>query len=1281
MSEVVVQVNGNKPASLKGDSPTKYFPPSPALAPSLNESRKELLSPNMTIDNYTPTPANGNGKFGFTKQELAALVSPHKDHSRLAQYGYAPGIMAGLGVDENQGLSTASGNVVIDRDIRLSAFGANRLPTVKPKTLIYYMLKAMSDKIMILLSIVSCISLSIGIYEDVHTEIPSERIHWIEGFSVMTAVIIVVLASSINDLQKDKQFRTLNAKKEDRVVKGVRNGQTQMISIYEILVGDILLLEPGDVIAADGIFISGMGLKCDESSATGETDAIRKGTGHDCFIVSGSKVTEGIGRYVVTGVGESSFFGNIMMALRVENDDTPLQVKLDGLAERIAKLGTSFAVLLLVLLFLKYVIVTMNQGGFGNGANQETGSEAAQQLVKILLVSIAIVAVAVPEGLPLAVTLALAYATTRMMKDNNLVRVLSACETMGNATTICSDKTGTLTQNRMTVVTGVFGKNAMFEGDQEISELKSKIAPIAPGSADNSARKEVGPNGNELLDTIMEGVALNSSAFEGVDDSTGKTELVGSKTEVALLEWAVKSGFDYKKIRAGEKSTVVQVYPFSSERKSMSTLVKVTRENGPPVYRMHVKGAPEIVMRSCDRVVLVPFSPSATAIKFEASRASDEASARNRRPLSEVPATGSRSNPEGSIIYPLDDKIKSEYTSIIEGFALQSLRTICLAYREFSVEEFNALVNGPLREKVVAARKAERAAEKLGNTAAANEGLLRAPEPAFLTATTPGSSALGLPSSGTDSTSFVESHVSEEEIITEADVLGHALALNEFGGHGLIVGSIVGIEDPLRVGVPEAVKACQDAGVFVRMVTGDNIMTAKSIATKCGIYSKGGLVMEGEYFRTLNDEQMAEMIPKLQVLARSSPMDKQILVSKLKEYGETVAVTGDGTNDGPALKMADIGFSMGIAGTEVAKEASSIILMDDSFSSVVKAILWGRSVNDAVKKFLQFQLSVNISAVMITLISALVDSEESSAITVVQLLWINLIMDTLAALALATEVPTNELLQRPPEGKRAPLITFRMWKMILGQAFLQISVNMILLFVGPTFFGFKELAAAGGVNGEVGSAIVTEQRLILKTIIFNSFVFLQIFNMVNARRIDSSINVFRGITSNPPFFIIFAIIVASQCIIIEFGDIVFKTHHLNAGQWLACLLCGSLTLPWGMMLRLIPDEFFNAIGIKTNLETAHEVIVEKAHQIEMEKIGGHKTFKQKMNTKMQRLRLTNYNWLRGGKRRRDDEVDELEVPQNMHPSQAAIANHFPLINRFFSPYGLPHSINSSNWFI
>ncbi|ORY52395.1 calcium-translocating P-type ATPase [Rhizoclosmatium globosum] len=997
---------------------------------------------------------NGSG-FGLTLQELSALVTPFKDHSKLSQLGGAIGILSKLRVDEANGLS-----IVNDKDLnaRREAFGANVLPAVKPKSLFEYMISALSDKIMILLSVVSFISLSIGIYEDVHEPDPAQRVHWIEGFSVLVAVIIVVMASSINDLQKEKQFRKLNAKKEDRKVKGIRDAKTQLISVYDILVGDVLLLEPGDVIAADGVFISGMGLKCDESSATGETDAIRKGVGHDCLLVSGSKVTEGIGKYVVTGVGEHSFFGAIMMAMRTENEDTPLQVKLDGLAEQIAKLGTAFALLLFILLFLKYIITVLKTNGFGDGEHQESGPEVASQLVNILLVSIAIVAVAVPEGLPLAVTLALAYATTRMMKDNNLVRVLSACETMGNATTICSDKTGTLTQNRMTVVTGVVGKNAISNNNQGIS-------------------KQPGPVASVILEKIMEGVAINSSAFEGVDDTTGKASLIGSKTEIALLEWATHSGFDFKQIRSSNETLqVIQVYPFSSERKSMATLVKVTKPGMLPVYRMHVKGAPEI------------------------------------RSLGAIPALGSRSNPHSSLIYPLDEKLKSDYTGIIESFALQSLRTICVAYREFTGEEFDTLVNA---------------------------------------------------------------------------------------GQKLTLASIVGIEDPLRPGVIEAVKACQDAGVFVRMVTGDNIMTAKSIATKCGIYQRGGLVMEGEYFRGLSEERMLELIPKLQVLARSSPLDKQILVSKLKLLGETVAVTGDGTNDGPALKMADIGF--------IAKEASSIILMDDSFSSVVKAILWGRSVNDAVKKFLQFQLSVNISAVLITLISALVDSNESSALTVVQLLWVNLIMDTLAALALATELPTNELLQRPPEAKKAPLITFAMWKMIIGQAFLQIVVNLVLLFAGAYLLGFRELIDAGGIWGtdDGTKPKVTEQKLVLKTIVFNSFVILQLFSLINSRRIDNHLNVFKGILQNPPFFIIFVIIVFSQAIIVEYGGVVFQTHSLSGLQWLVCIIAGSLSVPWGMIIRLgliatqIPNNIFQCFGFDTEEKTAHHVILEEYHAISM----------------------------------------------------------------------------------
>ncbi|KAJ3394815.1 hypothetical protein HDU80_010426 [Chytriomyces hyalinus] len=1080
------------------------------------------------------------------------------------------------------------------------------------------MFKALSDKIMILLSVVALVSLAIGIYEDVVTTDPAKKIHWIEGFSVLVAVIIIVLVSSVNDLNKERQFRNLNAKKEDRKIKGIRDGNTQLISIYDILVGDVLLLEPGDVVAADG-------------------------------------VTEGIGKYVVTAVGEHSYFGKIMMAMRTENEDTPLQVKLDGLAERIAKLGTAFAILLFVLLFLKYIVTVLKTHGFGSdAATQESGSEVASQLVKILLTSIAIVAVAVPEGLPLAVTLSLAYATVRMMKDNNLVRVLSACETMGNATTICSDKTGTLTQNRMTVVAGVVGKNVMFAGDDEMGGLKQKVVGIVSSNSDTAAAAAIqhhvegdvdetnpvivvppaeivpvmpnesnpsksgklpGPSGPELLDRIMECAALNSSAFETKNDATGEVELIGSKTEVALLQWADKAGFDYKLLRSNPNTTIVQVYPFSSERKSMATLVKVNKGDGSsPVYRIYAKGAPEVVMKYCDKVVLVPFSASPTAIKNQANFTSDSTSPIQKR-LATVPTPGSRSNPHGSIVYPLETKLRSDYGGIIEHFALQSLRTICLAYREFSGEEFDALMNGPLKERVLAAKRAEKEHDKNKSSSGDDEdGIFRDPSPSpsekldsvnpLLAANTLGSSLLMIPQSaqgshltigsqGAETKSFIESHLSEEDLVTESDILSHPLAFDQIVGQGLVMASVVGIEDPLRPGVIEAVKACKDAGVFVRMVTGDNVMTAKSIATQCGIYQRGGLVMEGEHFRKLSPERMLEVIPRLQVLARSSPLDKQILVSMLKQLGETVAVTGDGTNDGPALKMADIGFSMGIAGTEVAKEASSIILMDDSFSSVVKAILWGRSVNDSVKKFLQFQLSVNISAVLITLISALVDSDESSALTVVQLLWVNLVMDSLAALALATELPTNELLQRPPESKKAPLISFTMWKMILGQAVLQIAINLILLFAGPYLFNFQALINAGGVNGNGSSeGEALEQKKIMKTVVFNTFVILQLFSLINSRRIDNNVNVFVGILRNPPFYIIFIGVAAVQAILVEFGSAAFQTVHLNGVQWLVCIIAGSLTLPWGIILRLIPNDAFKLFGVKMHDQTAYHDMID-----------------------------------------------------------------------------------------
>lgn len=456
--------------------------------------------------------------------------------------------------------------------------------------------------------------------------------------------------------------------------------------------------------------------------------------------------------------------------------------------------------------------------------------------MRILITAITVVVVAVPEGLPLAVTLALAFATTRMLKDNNLVRVLRACETMGNATTICSDKTGTLTQNKMTVVAGTLGTSCRFGlKSSASSEKRVSKNPDDDTLEDVSMSEFVETLSPDVKALLLASIAINSTAFEG--EENGVMTFIGSKTETALLDLAR----DYLGMGpiAEERSNVniAQLIPFDSGRKCMGAVIKMP--NGQ--YRLFVKGASEILLGKCTRILANPAAQTVTDTKLT------------------------------------EDNVNS-LNQAITLYANRSLRTIGMVYRDF-----------------------------------------------------PSWPPPGVRTMEDDSRQAEFDDIFEDMVFL----------------------SIVGIQDPLRDGVPEAVAECQKAGVFVRMVTGDNLITAQAIAKECGIYTPGGIVMEGPKFRQLTKSQMDQIIPRLQVLARSSPEDKRILVRRLKELGETVAVTGDGTNDGPALKMADVGFSMGIAGTEVAKEASSIILMDDNFSSIVKAIMWGRAVNDAVKKFLQ----------------------------------------------------------------------------------------------------------------------------------------------------------------------------------------------------------------------------------------------------------------------------------------------------------------------------------------
>ena len=597
-------------------------------------------------------------------------------------------------------------------------------------------------------------------------------------------------------------------------------------------------------------------------------------------------------------------------------------------------------------------------------------------------------------------TLALAFATKRMTKEQLLVRVLRSCETMANASVICTDKTGTLTQNVMAVVAGSVGIHCKFVLGLDENEGRTTAHhqnEDDPGHSQDFSidQKDLNSVLDAPLQTLFnEAIAVNSTAFQDVDRVTGKVEFVGSTTEAALLRLAQDLGWEnYKYIR--ERAQIVQMVPFSSERKAMAIIIRLAKDK----WRMYMKGASEILANHCTSHVVI-------------------------RP----PSGLSTSTHERDVIETrkIDDLARENMSRTITFYANQSLRTLAVCYREFD----------------------------------------------------------SWPPSG----SAEDAEIPWSELAQDLTLI-----------------SIIGIEDPLRDGVREAVASCHKAGVTVKMCTGDNVLTARSIASQCGIFTTGGIIMEGPVFRKLTPPEMLEVLPRLQVLARSSPEDKKLLVETLKSLGETVGVTGDGTNDGPALKAANVGFSMGIAGTEVAKEASDIILMDDNFASIVSAIMWGRCINDSVRKFLQFQLSVNVSAVLITFITAVASSSETSALNAVQLLWVNLIQDTFAALALATDPASPALLDRKPDPKSASLFTVPMQKQIIGQSMYQTAIILIFVFAGDAIFGYRS---------ETDPAIQLDHESTLKTLIFNTFVFCQVFNTINCRSIDNRRNVFEGVARN-----------------------------------------------------------------------------------------------------------------------------------------------------------------------
>ncbi|KFK39573.1 hypothetical protein AALP_AA3G261900 [Arabis alpina] len=934
---------------------------------------------------YTTIDLDHNqGDFKIDQETLNDLVK-NKNQEKLDSLGGPNGLVSSLKTNTRLGINEEANNEI---ERRRSTFGSNTYTRPPSKSLIHFVIEAFKDLTILILLGCATLSLGFGIKEHGLKE------GWYDGGSIFVAVFLVVAVSAVSNFRQNRQFDKLSKVSSNIKIDVVRNGRRQEISIFDIVVGDIICLNIGDQVPADGVFVEGHSLHVDESSMTGESDHVEVNLNGNTFLFSGTKIADGFGKMVVTSVGMNTAWGQMMSHIsRDTNEQTPLQTRLDKLTSSIGKVGLLVAFLVLLVLLIRYFTgSTKDESGNREYNGKKTKSdEIVNAVVEMVAAAVTIIVVAIPEGLPLAVTLTLAYSMKRMMKDQAMVRKLSACETMGSATTICTDKTGTLTLNQMKVTDFWFG--------------------LESGKASSMSQK--------VIALFHQGVAMNTTGGVFKAKSGTEYEFSGSPTEKAILSWAVEEiKMDMEEV-IGEHD-VVHVEAFNSEKKRSGVLMKKKGEITEKSV-VHWKGAAEKILAMCSTY-------------YDGSGVVKE--------ISE------------------DEMIKFE--QIIQSMAAKSLRCIAFAYSEDNKEEKK------LKE------------EKL--------------------------SLLG----------------------------------------------IVGIKDPCRPGVKKAVEDCQFAGVSIKMITGDNIFTARAIAVECGILTPEDemnkeAVLEGEEFRNYTQQERLEKVERIKVMARSSPFDKLLMVKCLKELGHVVAVTGDGTNDAPALKEADIGLSMGIQGTEVAKESSDIVILDDNFASVATVLKWGRCVYNNIQKFIQFQLTVNVAALVINFVAAV--SAGEVPLTAVQLLWVNLIMDTLGALALATEKPTNDLMKKKPIGRVAPLITNIMWRNLLAQAFYQISVLLVLQFRGRSIFG------------------VTEK--VKNTLIFNTFVLCQVFNEFNARSLEKK-NVFKGIHKNRLFIGIIVVTVVLQVVMVEFLKRFADTERLNLGQWGVCIAIASASWPIGWLVKSVP---------------------------------------------------------------------------------------------------------------
>lgn len=910
----------------------------------------------------------------------------------------------------------------------------------------------------------------------------------VEGLAVMVAVILATGVAFLSEFKSDREFEILNARKRSLQAKVLRQGKLATVPLEDVVVGDLVLLEMGDEVPADGRLARATELYVDQSLMTGESepqqklarphDETEEGPDQPGCLYRGTQVVDGVGQMLVTDVGNATALGQIARRLSGEDDAadahdrvkqkltiskelTPLQQKLARLAELISKVGYIAAALIFLAQLIRGLIVGEI---FLPGTRQGFGVDFLDvfgELLGYFVTMVIIIVVAVPEGLPMSVTVSLALAMRKMTRANSLVRQLVACETIGSATVICTDKTGTLTQNKMQVERLSWGSESV---NREHPAWPKPAAPFTGATP-------------RPIDWIVLNAAVNSTAH--LEEKDGKLLAVGNFTEGSLLHWLRESGLEYAQLRL-QFEPLYQVH-FSSERKRMTTVIRRGGQRW-----VLVKGAPEWVLEQCSRYL-----------------------------------TGDGRHE------PLTAAARQAIDARVQESAAQAMRTLAFAVAQLPDE--------------------------------------------------------------------LPDHA--EALHAQRDVLERDLVYVGFAA----------IRDPLRHDVKEAMAQCRQAGIAVKMVTGDSVEIARAIGTEIGLLDRADAkILTSQEFNALEDGALKEQLPALAILARARPLDKLRLVRLLQELGEVVAVTGDGTNDAPALKKADVGLAMGRAGTEVAKEASKIVLLDDAFSTIVKAVHWGRSLYENIQRFIQFQLTINVSALTITFLGILFFNVKAP-FTVLQLLWVNVIMDTFASIALCSEPPRPGLMSLPPRRRDENILTLPMVRNILVTASYFVVVMLVLLvnmkgqpeppaehgwFAGsgpwlveasgvrlalpredlerdPRIKKFRIKEDANVAPSLRGQDVYVAFTVFQVSIFFSIYVFFQVWNQINCRSLTPERSGLTGIWRNPTFLAIAAAVAIGQIVIVTFGGNIFKVEPLSFWVWLAIIAFTSSVLIFAEIARAI----------------------------------------------------------------------------------------------------------------